>query len=211
MKLKKFIMLSCMVVAMGLIASCSGEDGEQGIQGKEGAAGEQGLQGNQGGQGAAGEQGPQGPQGEHGQDGNANVRKLEYDLSLTAAGENVIQLFEPEFTPETLQNNTLIAHLELDTGNKLLYFLVPGWVESFELDFGIYYEEGLLGVFLYNANGTLGAWPDVPNNVSVILHITMVQISPDALAGKNSVAQDLKKAGVDIANYHEVMKYYGLE
>lgn len=192
-------MLSCMAVTMGLIVSCSGEDGEQGVQGKDGPQGEQGPQG------------VQGEQGEPGEDGNANVQKLTWDLSQTPAGENIIPINVPEFTPEVLQNNTLIAHLEISDDTDSFYFLLPGRVETFDLDIGIQYGEDLLAVWIYNGDGTEGAWPALPEGVSVTLHITMAEISTDALAGKNSIEDELKNAGVDIANYLEVMKYYGLE
>jgi len=192
-------MLSCMAIAMSLMVSCSGEDGEQGVQGDPG---EQGIQG---------EQGPQGEQGEPGEHGNANVQKLSWDLSQTPAGESEIDFIVPEFTPEVLQNHTLIAHLEFSDDTDAFYFLLPGRVLVLGQDVGIYYAEEALLLSLYNADGTPGDWPDLPEGVSVTLHITMVEINTDATAGKNSVADDLKKAGVDIANYHEVMKYYGLE
>ncbi|MDF0716223.1 collagen-like protein [Muricauda sp. 334s03] len=199
MKLKKIITLGCVVVAMGLIASCSGEDGEQGIQGEDGA------------QGIQGEKGDQGEQGIPGADGNANVTKLDFDLSFTPAGESEIPINVPEFTVETLQNNTLITYLEISDNNDTSYFLLPGRVNILQLDFGIEYKEEALAVYVYNADGTTGNWPDIQENVSIILHITMVEMNPDAMAGKNSVADNLKNAGVDIANYLEVMKYYGLE
>jgi len=194
--LKKVFMLGCMAIAIGLITSCSGEDGEQGIQGEQG---EQGIQG------------PQGEPGPAGADGNANVQTLEWDLSQTPAGESVIPIIVPEFTPEVLQNNRLIAHLEINDGTDILYFLLPGRVETYDLDIGIQYGEELLGVWIYNADGTEGAWPALPEGISVTLHITLVEISTDAMAGKNSVEDELKKAGVNIADYHEVMEYYGLE
>jgi hypothetical protein len=199
MKLKKMIMLSCMAVTMGLIVSCSGEDGEQGVQGEDGPQGEQGPQGVQG------EQGPAGA------DGNANVQILDWDLSQTPAGESVIPINATDFTPEVLQNNRLIAHLEISDGTDSFYFLLPGRVETFDLDIGIQYGEELLAVWIYNADGTEGAWPDLPEGVTVTLHITMIEISTDTMAGKNSVEDELKNAGVDIANYLEVMEYYGLE
>ena len=198
MKTSKILFFSCLMVGI-LFISCSGEDGEQGIQGKQGIQGEPGPQGGQG------------PQGEPGQDGNANVQKLEFDLSFTPAGESEIPIIVPEFTPEALQNNVIMAYLELSDSNDTVYFLLPGKVSSFPLELDIVYGEDLLAVLIYNLDGTPGMWPVLPQGVSAILHIAMVEISPNAMAGKNSVAQDLKSAGIDIANYHEVMKYFGLE
>lgn len=198
MKTSKILFFSCLMVGI-LFISCSGADGEQGIQGKQGIPGEQGPQGEQG------------PPGEPGQDGNANVQKLEFDLSFTPAGESEIPIIVPEFTPEALQNNVIMAYLELSDSNDTVYFLLPGKVSSFPLELDIVYGEDLLAVLIYNLDGTPGMWPVLPQGVSAILHIAMVEISPNAMAGKNSVAQDLKSAGIDIANYHEVMKYFGLE
>jgi len=215
MKLKKIFMLGCVAIATSLIVSCSGEDGEQGIQGEPGencweAPGVTDIN-NDGKIDISDCLGQDGEQGESGTDGNANVQKLTWDLSQTPAGESSIPIIVPEFTPEVLQNNTLIAHLEISDDTDTFYFLLPGRVLAFGQDVGIYYtEEGLL-LSLYNPDGTPGAWPQVDGGASIILHITMVEINPDATAGKNSVANDLKKAGVDIANYHEVIEYYGLE
>ncbi|MCK0159854.1 collagen-like protein [Allomuricauda sp. F6463D] len=196
MKTSKVLFFTCMIIS-SLIISCSGEDGEQGIKGKQG---EQGIQGEKG------------PQGEVGQEGNANVKKLEWDLSLLPAGESSIEFNVPEFTAVALQNNSLIAHMEFFNGvDTHFYVLLPGRLQTLNLNFGIEYTEELLALRFYNADGTDGLWPQIPNDYTVILHITMVEVNPDAMAGKNSVAQDLKSVGIDIANYHEVMQYYGLE
>lgn len=214
MKTSKVLFFSSLLIS-SLFISCTGEDGEQGIQGEPGdncweAPGVTDIN-NDGKIDISDCIGTNGEDGEAGEDGNANVQKLTWDLSQTPAGESSIPIIVPEFTPEVLQNNTLIAHLEVSDDTDSFYFLLPGRVQAFGQDVAIYYtEEGLL-LSLYNPDGTPGNWPDLPEGVSVTLHITMVEISTNAMAGKNSVADNLKNAGVDIANYHEVMEYYGLE
>ena len=138
-----------------------------------------------------------------------NIQKIAFEKAGIIKSE--IPIIIPEFTIEALQNNMIMAYLELSDSNDTLYFLLPGKVSTFPLELEIVYGEEILAVLIYNMDGTPGMWPVLPEGISAILHIAMVEISPNGMAGKNSVAQDLKSAGVDIANYHEVMKYFGLE
>lgn len=199
MKFNLFLSV-CLFASLTLV-SCSGEDGEQGIQGVQGPQGEQGPQGVQGEQGIVGE------------DGNANVQKLEFELSFIPDGENDVVIDNiSEFTPEALVNNVLITYLEISDDSDTIYTLIPGYEDGLQLDISVTYVEGALALFFFNLDGTLGEWPDLPENISVILHVTMVEISPDSMAGKNKtdVLKGLKNAGVDINDYNQVMSYYGI-
>ncbi|WP_421805564.1 collagen-like triple helix repeat-containing protein [Flagellimonas sp.] len=201
MKLKTIVMLG---LAMNLaLVSCSGEDGEQGAQG---------LPGEQGPQGPQGAQGPQGEQGEAGQDGNANVSKLIYDFTLDgnepAPEQNIIEIDLPELTNEILTSYTLIFFLEDIDDN--FYLAIPGRDFFNDRQFDIAMTTGQLRLTVSDYDGWSFQFGWIPG-LYERLHITMIEINPDTMGGKNSVANDLKSAGVDITNYHEVMEYYGLE
>jgi len=112
-----------------------------------------------------------------------------------------------ELTNEILATHTLIFYLEDIDDNT--YLAIPGrdFFHDRQYDISVSPGEVTLTMSDYDGGVPAGWIIGLYEN----LHITMVEINPDATAGKSSIEDELKKAGVDIANYHEVMKYYGLE
>lgn len=66
MKLKRFLQLGCIMVAMTLFVSCSGEDGADGVPGATGPAGTTGANGTDGTDGTNGADGADGADGQDG-------------------------------------------------------------------------------------------------------------------------------------------------
>ena len=105
----------------------------------------------------------------------------------------------------------MLVYLEVSELEKSSFYHLPGTIIGLDIRLEYQYTEGLFGLIAYNIDGTPTAFPEWAENISAILHIAMVEINSDSMAGKNSATNNLKSAGIDVANYHEVMEFYGLE
>lgn len=144
--------------------------------------------------------GPQGPAGVDGVDGNANVSALKYDLS-TVSGSFYNQEI-PEITDEVLNNYAILTYLKLNNGE---YNPIPG--TFFGVRHIVRFEVGLCKLdFARVDTETSFSYPE-----GNLAELRVVLIAPSNISGKIPSITDLKKAGVDVSNYYEVMDYFGLD
>ena len=246
MKLQRLFMLGCMVLAMGLITSCSGEDGTNGTNGADGADGATGPAGAAGADGADGADGIacwdlngngvgdfeedingdefidaldcQGADGADGADGNANVRRLIFDVSDVLGGTNPVILDNVNIFPllgelstETLETHAVLAYAKtvFDT-----YVPLPGsYSDQANLfNFGIVYSAERIFINEFTFQGWTTDFAEI--------HLVLIEQSSvsggdgggmNVKAHTNNIKASFKAAQVDINNYHEVVKYLGIE
>ena len=169
-------------------------------------------------------QGANGQQGDPGQDGNANVRKIEVDLTNDdnfLFGGGVI-FVKAGLTIEDVENHTLLFFFEtVATDDFSIFQAIPGYSSVTNRFYGVGLSPDL-GDTLPNDDYTVrinlrdfdGNPVDWAEDEWDILHITLIQNNESSMSGKNggqALKAQLKTAGVDISDYHAVMAHFGLE
>ncbi len=214
-----------MVLAL-TITSCSkesvagdngpiGPKGEQGIQGEKGEAGVDGaaqeLPGEKGDTGATGPAGPKGESGtdgENGEDGNANVRVFKYDLSKLSLGPFTQKI--PEITADVLENDLILGYIKTnDRENSPIPTTRAKIAGRSDVDVAVNIEIGKYHYSLHRTGSS--GYLLVPEGSMEELKIIIARSS--SILGKSSqqnMLTQLKNAGVDVNDYHEVMDYFGL-
>lgn len=218
---KMGMLLFCAVMVM---ISCSGDDGEQGPQGPAGIQGEQGPQGPTGPQGEQGEPGPQGPagqdgadgqdgvdgqdgadgaDGQDGADGNANVAV--YDISMNDFTGSIYDFVLP-VAIEQIPNYIFFFYLKRNS----TYYTVPGYLNAgaqyMTLDFNESDATGKVRFFNSSDNSQV----NVGLGFFDFFRIVAVEFTMGAKSGQ-TVIEEIKAAGVDTSDYHQVAAYFGLE
>jgi len=206
--------LICCLISIGIfILSCSSDGGEQGPQGDAGAncweaPGISDINND----GIINILDCVGNDGEAGLDGNANVNKMEFDLTETSPGLSVIIIDVPELTENLLENNTLLFHLEFYDPEKQRYYALPGYHLGYTLYFQPVYEAGWIALVISTSDGNNGGWPQFIEGYGAILHVTMVEISDtQSHLGSKDLLEKLKLDGVDPNNLEEIMEYYKMD
>lgn len=233
MKLQRIFMLGCMVVAMGLIVSCSGEDGEDGAVGPAstvpgpvgpastvpGPAGDDGincwdLDGNGVGTDGTndttdedlnddGEYDALDCQGADGADGQGTTAER---IIIDTSGLDVDQ------NPVSLEVAELTQEV-LDTHAVLAYIFngadyypIPGVVitETILSQYSVTYLDGEL---LLADLADTGWQPSIYQEV----HIILIPTTTLGAKSHNDVMSSLKDKGVDTSDYKEVVRYFGLD
>jgi hypothetical protein len=196
-----------------------------GPAGADGATGPAGPAGADGADGADGATGPAGPAGADGADGNANVQTYIYNTpSWNSSGSALDIDMASILTDDILENDVLLSYVK-HTGHNMVAS-IPGavWVgfyrnysvfvgNSVSGDPGIYtfriVSLEMDGSFTPNASLAPVDWIKI-----VIIESTNTTTSTGngrILSPKQAIYDELKKVGVDINNYYDVMEYYGLE
>ncbi|MEP2278991.1 hypothetical protein [Maribacter sp.] len=226
-----FIKCAILIFTISLI-SCSkdgdigpiGPQGEQGIQGEQGeqgpagedgeALGVPGPQGEQGETGATGPAGEDGTNGIDGEDGNANVVASNWlvadipdNYSYSAA---TVTISDSRITQDVLNNYTVLGYFSFS--------------DTFSEVYAIPFTEPLLRSFTMEQRMSIGEYkitemgnPDTVGTIDPIDgFVRYILIAPAYLSlksGENDryTISGMKKKGVNISNYHEVMKYLGLK
>lgn len=185
MKTINFFAYTVFVLFLGVaISSCKGDDGADGA---DGIAGADGLDG------AAG------------QDGNANVQTLTYDISAEIGSE--IQTPVPEFTQSVLDNDVILWYLKAD----IIYYAIPGAVDGGNYLARCFAIEGASYVRFVNWDGTNHTIPvGYYDNLKIIIIESTGGKSVGSDNSQQEILTELKNAGVDINDYHDVCDYYGI-
>ena len=211
-----------------LIVSCSVEDGvdgavgpegPQGIQGPKGEQGEPGQDGADGRDGADGQDGvdgqdgADGQDGTDGQDGNANVTSVIYDVSDWSGSTGSVELpFMPYYVYE---EGAVLAYLKTFG----IWYPIPNTRVFAEggsgfLDVNTWIVDSPNGGYYYSLEfSKSGVLFEISAGDIDTLKIIIIE-SSTTMNGKSastSIQQKLKKNGVDINNYHDVMDYFNLE
>lgn len=178
MKVKRFLILRCLMVTFVIFSSCSGEDGADGL------SGEQGIQG---------EQGEQGIQGVQGEPGNANVQRIILSLADIPEGETGIIMNAPELTQELLDTHYIFAYL-ISGDDFPTYVMIPGRVRDIDRQFDFYYVENniFIGVSSFDGTDINKGW--VPGIFSE-LHLVLVEISDTIGKSQKEIMTSLKTYG----------------
>jgi len=197
----------------------------EGPQGDPGPIGPQGDQGPQGIQGSQGEQGPAGTDGTDGADGNANVQTYIYQSpSWNNTGAALDIDMADVLTDDILENDVILSYVK-HTGRNMVAS-IPGavWIgfyrnyavfvgNSVSSDPGIFtfriVSLEMDGSFTPNANLAPVDWVKI-----IIIESTNTTTSTGngrIMSPQEAIYDELKKAGVDINNYHDVLEYYGLD
>ena len=217
-----------------------GEQGIQGPEGPQGPAGADGLNGGANGQdgtdgadgvngqdGADGVDGQDGADGLDGEDGNANVRSFRFQRpSWTTSSENfgIANLKLPEVTYDIVNSGVILGYLnfgERSTGTSG-YILTP--ITSTHIS--RYAGRWTLGSKPFPGSGSFQfriAREDTTSSGDLppIYFAKVILIEPSekpktingngkTTSSRQSILNELRTAGVDIKNYDEVAKYYGL-
>lgn len=197
-----------------------GEPGANGTDGQDGAAGvqgEQGIQGERGETGPAGANGTDGTNGTDGQDGNANVRSFRYSLTSVASSRHSIEI--PQLTTDVMENDVILTYLQFSRPLLLTYQLPAminvglGGGRTISAEVAVALWAGRI-TLLFREPGSVTSLRDSDIQAGDLRTLRVVIIkSTDSATGKNTkqnINQELKAAGVDIDNYDEVARYYGL-
>lgn len=197
------------ILAIGGLVACEGPEGPEGPAGQKG---DQGIQGAVGPQGPAGEDGED---GEAGKDGNANVTMIKL------LGEDVIweegTYLERPANIFSIENEAVNKDI-IDHGVVLGYCYMEGlwyqlpyiWIEDASYAEHVFHTYSLntITLFAYSTNGVLD--PSAMSEYKFLL-ITDNTITTKGVSAENSILGKLKEAGVDVNNYYEVLKYYGVK
>ena len=194
-----------------------GEQGDQGLTGADGANGRDGAQGSAGIQGEQGTQGEQGLAGENGQDGNANVRSFRYSLRSVASSHHNIEI--PELTTDVMENDVILTYLQFSRPLLLTYQLPAtinvglGGSRTISSDVAVALWAGRCTLF-FREPGSVASLRDSDIQAGDLKTFRVVIIkSTNSVTGKNAkqnIKQELKAAGVDIDNYDDVARHYGI-
>ncbi|SDM64374.1 collagen-like protein [Kriegella aquimaris] len=204
----------------------TGPKGETGATGPQGETGPTGPKGDAGDTGPQGEIGPAGPQGEpgtdgrngiNGEDGNANVQSFTYDLNAVASSYYGFDI--PEVTADVLRNDAILTYLQF---SEPLLFTYPlpskvmigfGGDRYLNSDVNIVFSVGRGSISFREIGGTF----NIPNSAIRAGDLKRLRIliieSTGSISRKGTkldVSQELEAAGIDINNYDEVARYYGL-
>ncbi len=206
-----------------MLLSCSGEDGERGIQGEVGDAGINCWDTNGDGMNQTSEDTNndgefnaldcQGDNGTNGADGNANVQSLDFDLTQFENDEVNIS-FEniSEITGENITNKAIFFYLIGTSEGSEIFMALPGRDPFLNVQYDILYDSsGTIVMVITDDNGnSAGLFQGLWETLRVII----VDINPDALAGKSPTQQAkayLSELGVDPSNYTEMKNHFGLQ
>ncbi len=160
----------------------------------------------------------QGDDGANGEDGNANVRRIIFDTSLFSQIPGPLYTIQNEVTGSELTAEVLETHAFLIYGVAVgsgeqatryiplpsSFFDINAYVVSVRVEVGLVEFE-----FLAHPD-----WPDFFNEV----HMILIEQSSSTDGGpaveakaQADIMASLKAAQVDVSNYHEVVKYLGIE
>lgn len=142
--------------------------------------------------GIDGAEGPAGQDGTNGQDGNANVTSVLIENISFVAGEKILPV--TELTQDILDKGVVFGYLR--NSGESTWFALP-------LSFG--------GFELFIQSIQLGSVTIRANYVGNGTDFRFVLIEASNSTNNSSVFTDLKRAGIDINNFNEVMDYYGLD
>ncbi|WP_228236807.1 collagen-like protein [Allomuricauda sp. M10] len=195
MKKSKVLMMALLVVGICL-GSCTGDDGEQGPKGDQGVAG------------VDGQDGVNGTNGKDGEDGNANVHHV--ILDMTGHTGTIFAQIVPELTEEVISNYAILYYLGKDDLAGTQYYSIPGPVSADFLT-QVYAQTQLVQIYFSNYDGT--GYPVTASDHLESLRIVLIESTPYTTSKSvyTSVKDELKAVGVDIADYHAVAAYFGLE
>ncbi|CAZ94998.1 Conserved hypothetical protein [Zobellia galactanivorans] len=196
----------------------NGRDGEKGDTGEQGPQGEKGERGPQGEQGPQGEIGAAGANGADGEDGNANVRSFKFSLTSVASSHHTIEM--PQLTTEVMENDVILTYLQFSRPLLLTYQLPAtinvglGGGRSLAADISASLWVGEITLSLKKP-GELTSLMDSDIRAGDLKTLRVVIIkSTESTTGKTAeqnVRAELKSAGVNISNYDEVARYYGID
>lgn len=207
------ILIYCLISIGVFILSCSSDGGEQGPQGEAGAncweaPGISDINND----GIINILDCVGNDGDAGLDGNANVAKLEFDITDTPLGQSFVLLEVPELTEEVLENNMLLFHLEFYNPNDKRYYALPTYHAPYALYFYPSYKVGVIVITINYSDGNAAGWPNFIEGYGAILHVTMVEITDtQSHLESNDLLEKLKLDGVDPNNLEEIMEYYKMD
>ena len=190
------------LVASSLFLTSCAKDGEDGAMG---AVGEQGIAGQDG---TNGEDGAIGPQGT---DGNANVvasswTDLNFPNTWDGFNEARFEISDSNITQDVIDSYALLSYVKF-TGSNTSASSVPfiSLASRYEI-----HDSMSIGEYVALAIvNDIGAQPAPPTNHEV----RYILIAPSSLSGKSNAPslEKMKKNGINIKNYEEVIHYLGLE
>ena len=151
-------------------------------------------------------------QGEDGADGNANVQR--FDILLDGFNDDFIEIdISEQALPTT--DYAYIVYLLDSSGQGNDWFSVPGFLSITAIN-NVYcqvkIESGFnLLVLRFFDSSNLSMLVDVPEGELLALRYFAIRVNEDQASrgGSKGVYDDLKAAGVDVSDYHQVAKYFG--
>jgi hypothetical protein len=188
----------------GLIA-CEGPEGPAGIQGPKGDTG------------ATGSAGPAGQNGENGSNGNANVQII--NLPSTEIewieGEylgrisNVFSFTNPLINDDIINHGTVLGFCYMFEEWRSLPIIwedVDGIMRQYVLHT---YAPNTITLYAFQTGDVLDPAEITEYRFMLITDNTVMGAKGEKSG--NTILEKLSLAGVDPGNYHQVMKYFGLE
>ena len=206
----KLMSLAIMLAFIGF-ASCEGPEGPEGPAGPTGATGQTGP---------AGPQGPAGEDGEDGVDGNANVTVISLpasEITWTEAiylgrSANIYSLINNAINQDILDHGTILGYCKISEAPDI-WTPLPFFNESNDGLNRMYIQfDYSLNKITLMAYQTSGAF----DPTGYFMEYRFMLITDNTITGaKGTVSEDiierLQKAGVDVNNYSEVAKYFGIK
>lgn len=212
----KFFALACVALSISL-TSCDKEGpqgpiGPTGIDGINGSDGNNGANGTDGNDGTSGTNGTNGTNGQDGEDGNANVTSSSHDISSASGTSHRIST--QILTADNVENGVILAYLRVGTE----WYQIPNqriFTNGFSLiDVSSYFDPTSSGnAYFYNL-GFLRDGAPVAIGAGDLDELRFVAIpSTSSTSGKSSSNSELDRLydnGIDLTDYHQVMKFYDL-
>ncbi len=184
----KYVLMALIIV---VTFSCSPEDGTDGIDG------------------AQGPQGPAGQNGTNGQDGNANVQTFIFDISGVAGSAHTQSI--PEITQDVIDNDVILGYVNRNS----FQYPLPAIKVQGTFNIRTLYSVGQYSMYFHlssNGNNHNIAAGDLEELKIIIIESSSTKAGNGTnTSKKQNVFNELKAAGVDVNNYNEVIKYYGLD
>lgn len=188
------------MLALGGLVACEGPEGPEGPAGQKGDKGDQGVAG------------PEGPAGE---DGNANVTivSLLSENIIWEEGDylgrvaNTFTLTSDAVNEDIINHGVVLGYFNFFDSWYQLPFMWENSDGSNRQYILHTYALNTITLYAYETTGALDA--SIISEYKFLL-ITDNTVSKGA-SSENSILSKLNEAGVDVNNYYDVLKYYGVK
>ena len=193
------------VIILAGVFACEGPEGPQGPAGPTGPTGPTG---------ATGATGPQGPAGA---DGNANVTMvslLETEITWTVGSylgrtANTFSFTENGVNQDIIDHGTVLGYCYLSGVWWALPFTWENSAGTSRQYVFHSYSLNTITLYAYQTSGVLD--PSLISEYRFLLITDNTVVAAKGESAEKAIIEKLNKAGIDVADYYEVMDYFGFE
>lgn len=193
------------LIALAVLVSCEGPEGPAGPQGPKGDTG------------ATGAAGPTGQTGENGQNGNANVQIINLlganinwiEGEYLGRISNVYSFTDDRINDDIINHGTILGYCYMFEEWRSLPMIWED-IDGISRQYVIHtYSPNTITLYAFQTGDVLDPGEITEYRFMLITDNTV--LSSKGEKSGNNILEKISLAGVDPDNYHQVMKYFGLE